>query len=317
VRGRWIRVFTATTVAAVLCTTIGVSGSASAVTTGGSDATATCTFNGVAFALIQGVKLGKKIDISCTGLPALHPYLVVEVSLLAAVDPQAAAALSGDIASPSGVLGAIAAVPEINLHSAAFPVSDTSGNLTEDWTVPTAQATDPNATCPPSRQQYNSGLLGCAIAMIDLTSGGDVGAGSALMEFKGFPELPPEPALSLSTATATAGQAVSVGGVTYKKVNKDTYWWLPTLEALDALLGGAGPTPVINVTVGGVTVDSSGITITTASYNGTTFTPPAISGSFTVPPGVTGSQLVAITINTSILGLPLGNSALAPIDISG
>ena len=296
-----------TAAAVVGCTTMGITSVASASGTPGTDATAVCTFNGIATPLLQGIRKGEKLAIACTGLPALHPYLIVEVSLLAAVDPQAAAALSGSVASPSGVLGLLAAVPEINIKSAAVPISDENGNLTEDWTVPTSQAPDKNAVCPPTRQQFNSGLVGCAIAMIDLTSGGPVDGGSAVMEYRGFPELPPDPSMVLSPDTASAGQTVTVADLSRKNVNKDTYWWVPTLAEEDSLLGGAAPTSTVTVTVGTASVDASGISVTAASYNGSVFTPPKLSGSFTVPPGLTGSQQVTVVVSAPILGLRLEN----------
>jgi hypothetical protein len=315
VRGRWIRIVTATSVALALCSAVGFSGAASAATAG-SDATATCTFNGGASPLIQGIKKGTTVAIACAGLPANHPYVVLEVSLLAAVNPQAAAALSGGITSPTGVLGTLAAVPEINISSAALPVTDSNGNLNLNYRVPKSNPPDPNATCPPSTEQFNSGLLGCAIATIDLESGSPVGAGSGLMEFKGFPELPPPPSMALSPTSAGAGQTVSVSDVTFKKAKKDTYWWLPTLVTLAALLGASAGPPAINLTVGGVPVDSSGVSIVGATYDGTTFTPPKLSGSFTVPPGLSGPQPVSIVFGTSLLGLTLVNGATATLNVT-
>ena len=41
-----------------------------------------CTFNGSSLPLVTGVSAGSKIAISCSGLPALHPYLFVGTSLL-------------------------------------------------------------------------------------------------------------------------------------------------------------------------------------------------------------------------------------------
>lgn len=313
--GRWFRVFTATSVVTVLCSAVAVSGTASA-STAGSDATATCSFNGSNSPLIMGVKTGATIAIDCAGLPALHPYLVVEVSLLAAIDPQAASALAGLTSSPTAVLGVLAAVPEINLKSAAFPTSDLNGNLTENWTVPSTNPPDPNASCPPSKEQFASGLLGCAIAMIDLTSGGPVDAGSALMEYKGFSELPLPPSMQLSPTSAGAGQTVSVSDVTFKKASKDTYWWLPTLISLVALLGSSAGPPAITVTVGSTPVSSSGISVVGASYNGTTFTPPKLSGSFVVPPGLSGPQYVSISFETNILGLTLANGSEEPLNVT-
>ena len=52
--------------------------------------------------------------MDCTGLPALHPYLVMETSLLLGIDPNASALLTGNIASLSGLLSLLDALPEIN-----------------------------------------------------------------------------------------------------------------------------------------------------------------------------------------------------------
>ena len=141
--------------------------------------TPSCTFNGSHLPIVFGVSSGKVIDVSCTGLPPLHPYLLAEASLLAGIDPAAKAVLSGGITSLSGLLGALTALKEINMGSVALPFSDLNGDLNYNWTVPSSQPLDPNASCPPSTEEFNSGLIGCALAMIDLTSFTPVGAGSA------------------------------------------------------------------------------------------------------------------------------------------
>ena len=64
-----------------------------------------CTFNGSSLPLVTGVSAGSKIAISCTGLPALHPYLFVGTSLLLGIDPAAAPLLSGQIVSLPGLSG--------------------------------------------------------------------------------------------------------------------------------------------------------------------------------------------------------------------
>ena len=110
---------------------------------------------------------------------------------------------------------------------------------------------------------------------------------------------------------------MSVSDITYKRAKKDTYWWLPTLISLAALLGSGGGAPTINLSVGSTPVDSSGISIVGASYNDTTFTPPKLSGSFVVPSGLSGSQTVTISFSTNILGLDLANYAQAQFSVSG
>ena len=169
---------------------------------GAATSTPSCTINKSTLPIVFNVTSGSQVALSCTGLPPLHPYLLAEASLLAGIDPQAKAVLAGGvsgIASVSGLLAALDALKEINMTSLAFPISDLNGDLNYTWTVPSTSPVDPNASCPPPTEEFNSGLIGCALAMIDLTSFTPVGAGSALLQWKGetlFPAGPPTLALS-------------------------------------------------------------------------------------------------------------------------
>ncbi len=271
-----------------------------------------CTFNGSALPIVFGVSSGKVIDISCTGLPPLHPYLLAEASLLAGIDPQAKAALSGGITSVSGLLGALDALKEINMGSLAFPFSDLNGDLTYDWTVPSSQPLDPNASCPPSTEEFNSGLIGCALAMIDLTSFTPVGAGSALMQWTGEHLFPPAPTLVLSASKGTPGQTVNVGDAP----GHTSFWWVSTLAALDSLLGGSAGAPAVTVTLG-TTKLVSNATVTPASYVNGVFTPPVLSGNFTVPQPTTGSKKITVSQSMTIFNFPLSATASAHFKVKG
>jgi hypothetical protein len=273
-----------------------------------------CTFNGSALPLVTGVSPGSKIALSCSGLPPLHPYLLLGTSLVLAIDPAAAPLFSGQLVSLSGLMSLLSALPEVDLASATTPISSLSGTLDVDWTVPTFPALDPNASCPPTAQQFNSGLLGCALAMIDLTTFKPVGAGSALFEYSGSPLFPPNPTLALSTANASTNQVVSVSDAP----GATSYWWLATLNVLQsALVGGSASSPTVMVNV----VDSEGETVpatshaqvTPASYMNGVFTPPVLSGNFAVPSGVAGPVTVNLTLQASLDGLPLTNSGSAPL----
>ncbi len=273
-----------------------------------------CTFNGSALPLVTGVSAGDNIAISCSGLPALHPYLVVGTSLLLGIDPAARPLLSGQVVSLAGLTALLSALKEIDLASEALPISDLSGNLSLDWTVPTFQPLDPNAACPPPQEQFNSGLIGCAVAMIDLTSFKPVAAGSAVFEYSGFPLLPPNPTLSLSASTAAPDQTVSVRDA----AGASTYWWVSTLAALQAgLSGGSSSAPTVTVTVADpkgkqVRVPST-VQVAPASYDAGTFSPPAISGGFTVPSTLAGPETVTVQVSSTLEGLPLANTASAPL----
>jgi hypothetical protein len=284
-----------------MCISLGIVTAAPSAATAAT-ATPACTFDGSSTPIVQEVSAGSKVAIVCTGLPALRPYLFLQASLLIGIDPKAAALLSGGSLGVSTLEGALAALPEIDAASFNVLVANISGDLTFNYTVPTFQPTDPNASCPPSTQEFNAGLIGCAIAMVDLTTQKPLAAGSGVLEYKGFSLLPPSPTLALSTKKSTSGATVTVADAP----GHTTYWWVATLASLEALLSGGG-TPAETVAVNferhGVYVSAANsITVMPASYNGTTLTLPSISGSFTVPAGVTGKQKVYVLLEANLEG---------------
>jgi len=253
---------------------------------------------------------GKVITITCAHLAASTPYLLVETSLLVAIDPAATPLFTGSVTSVPGLLALIAALPELNATSEAFPFSDSKGALTYNYTIPTTQPTDPNATCPPTTEQLNAGLIGCAVAMIDLANFKPVTAGTFVLHYATQPFFPPGPTLALSSSVGTFGQTLSLSDAP----GATTYWWLSTLIALDALLGGgsgAGPVPV-KVYVGGHRT-SSNAAVTPATYNGSVFTPPKLSGSFVVKGH--GKTKVKVGLAATLLGFPLSITAGAPLRV--
>ena len=319
---RFVRVFVITSVLLVAIGTIALDGQANGaraatVTPRASSTGPQCTFNGSSLPLITGVSSGSKIAVSCSGLPALHPYLVVGASLLLAIDPAAKPLITGQIASLGALNAALAALKEIDLASEAFPISDLSGNLSLDWTVPTFQPLDPNASCPPTQQEFNSGLIGCTLAMIDLTNFKPVAAGSAVFEYSGFPLLPPSPTLALSASTAVPHQAVSASDAP----GATTFWWVSTLAELESGLGGgSGSAPTVNVKLvdpkGNSVTVASNIQVAPATYNGSTFFPPVLSGGFAVPSTVAGPETVDVAVTGLLDGFPLPNSASAPLFVN-
>lgn len=302
---------------ALLCVSLGIV--TAAPSAGAATATPACTFNGSSTPIVQGVSAGSKVDIVCTGLPALRPYLFLQASLLIGIDPKAAALLSGGSLGASTLEGALAALPEIDAASFNVLVANTSGDLTFDYTVPTFQPTDPNASCPPSTQEYNAGLIGCAIAMVDLTTQTPLAAGSAVLEYQGFNLLPPEPTLVLSAKKSTPGGTVTVSDAP----GNTTYWWVATLASLEALLSGGGA-PAESLLVnfqhgrnGAFVPAVNNIVVTPASYNGTTLTLPSISGSITVPAGVTGKQKIYVLLEANLEGQSLVIGARVKLNIKG
>jgi hypothetical protein len=317
VRLRWTRISVAVVALVCVLTAIGASGAVPPA--GAASATPACTFNGVALPLISSVSAGEKIAIDCTGLSPAHPYLVMEVSLLLGIDPAAAPLLNGDITSLSGLMALLDALPEINPAALAFPLTDLSGNLNYTYTLPTSQASDSKATCPPSHAELNMGLIGCALAMIDLTTFKVVGAGSALVNYEGQPLFPRSPTLALSPKTATPSQVVHVRDAPGAK----TYWWLSTVTALQGLLGGGSAAPpVVTVSLAKSsnsppTTAANDITVSPAVYNYPVLTPPKISGGFTVP-AIRGDEIVTVTYAAPLLGETFYNiaSATTPLDVT-
>jgi hypothetical protein len=301
---------------ALLGGTVGMSTGAPQVAGAASVSSPACTFNKSTFPILLNATAGEKVAVSCTGLGVLHPYLLMETSLLLAIDPAAKPLLTGQIVSLPGLLSLLQSLPEVNAAALTFPVSDLSGDLDTTYTLPTSHAADPNAVCPPTTAQINAGLPGCGLTMIDLTSFTPVAAGSVLVEYAGDPLLPPNPTLVGSTTKASPGATVSVGDAP----GATTYWWLSTLSSLDALLGGGTPpVPVITVTFqhgrSPAVTASNNITVSPAVYNPPTLTPPKISGGFTVPAGVTGRQKVTVTYGITLFGLPLTNAATIPLKV--
>jgi hypothetical protein len=276
-----------------------------------------CKFNNSGLPMVMNTVPGATIHIVCTGLAPLNPYLVLQASLLIGIDPEAKALLSGGSQlSPALFTAALAALPKVNPDSISTQLSDASGNLTFDYQVPTSQAPDPNASCPPSTIQYNSGLIGCALAMVDLVTQKPVGAGSAVLEYKGQPFLPPGPTLALSTRFTKRGNYVQVGELP----GHTTYWWLSTLAALNNLLTGGKSLPKVVVGIGPKkrpTLAWNNIVAAPASYSDPVFTPPKLSGSFRVPFSVTGGKRVTISVTQTMLGIPLSNSAIGRIKVIG
>jgi hypothetical protein len=281
-------------------------------------ATPSCTFNGSTLPIVTGVTAGTKVQLDCTGLQPLHPYLLMEISLVIGIDPAASGLLSGNVASLSGLESALSALGLLNAGSLAFPFSDLNGNLTTTYTVPSSEAADPNASCPPTPVEYNSGLLGCALAMVDLTTFKAVGAGSGVLEYLGDPFLPPDPQVVITPTKTTPGGTETVSS----PPGASTYWWLSTLASLESLLGGSGGGDTVRVSIGKNFVPATNdITITPASYKSGvldspgTLTPPSISGTFTVPGGVKGKQKVTVIDAATLSGLPLSISASQRITI--
>jgi hypothetical protein len=278
-------------------------------------APASCTFDGLPVPVVLGATPGDTVQIACTGLTPLHPYLLFETSLLLAIDPKAAPLLQGNVVSLPGLLALISALPEINPRALTFPHTNLKGDLNENYTLPKTHAPDRNATCPPSAFQFSVGLIGCGLAMIDLTTFKTVAAGSGLVQFGGALAPGSDASLSLSASSAAPGATVKVSDAPGTKL----YWWLSTITALVGLLGGGSAPSTTQVDLSnGKRYFSAGntVTLTPAVYNAPTLTPPKISGSFKVPAVPAGAYRVIVNYSASLEGFQFTNTASAPLHVS-
>ena len=259
--------------------------------------------------IVTNVSNGQVLAITCTGLPANTPFLFLDTSLLLAIDPNAQPLLTGQLNSPTALLSTISALPEINAASLTTALSSSTGTLSENYTLPTMQALDPNAVCPPTRVEYNSGLIGCAVAMINMQTQKVVAEGTFVTIYKGFDLLPPQPTLAVTPAQPAMGQAVTISDSPLAT----TYWWLATLVSLEGMLSGAkGHSSVVKIKVGGRRVRNNAM-VTPASYVNSTFIPPRLTGTM-IPKG-RGRQIVIASLAATLSGLSLSIQASTPIHI--
>jgi hypothetical protein len=293
----------------------GVSGS-SAVTT------PFCSFDNGSLPLVTGVTTGSQVSVSCKGEKPHQLVLVAQASLLVGLIPGISALFGGSSGDKNKLLSLLKGLPselsalaEIAPGSLRFTTTSSTGTLYFTYVVPRFWALDPNASCPPSMQQFAEGVIGCALVMIDVNSLGVLPGGYALLSWQNslLSALPltQNPTAAVSPTTAAPGNMVSLsdaGGA--------TYWWLATLAYLEGILSGGATTPTVTVTVDGQTA-ANNATVSPATYSIGNLTPPKLSGTFTVPSGVpAGTQTVTVTLQASLLGAPLSQSASTTLNVS-
>jgi hypothetical protein len=275
--------------------------------------TSSCTYNGSPSA-VTGVAAGTSVAISCTGMPASASIAVVETSGLAGVaSPSNAASGFADqthlvIASSDATGG----------FSATFVVHAT-GDATNPFTPTNA---DPNATCPPSQAQINSGLVGCAIALANVATQAPLNIGTLVFASQAAPA---SPTLALSpNANVFPGNNLAASDAA-----ATGHWWG---AALTGAPNAAAGVPGFSATVGGVTATNT-LSATPAAYctavapaagvtpsplcsgvTAGTVVPPALSGNITVPtPQPPNGTVVVTEPNTTPVGTPTSVQASATI----
>lgn len=323
-RGRWVAVLTAVAALVATVTTPATASAGSPGVPGSSAATTpSCSFDNSSLPLVTGVTSGAQVSVTCEGEKPHQLVLVAQASLLIGLIPGISALLGGSSGDKSrllsllkGLPSELAALAEIAPGSLRFVTTSSTGTLDYTYVVPRFWALDPNASCPPSTQQFDEGVIGCALVMIDVNSLSVLPGGYTLLSWQSnllsaIP-LTQTPTAAVSPATAAPGGTVSLSDA----AAATTYWWLATLAYLEGLLSGGAATPTVTVTVDGQTA-ASDATVSPATYRIGNLTPPELSGTFTVPSGVPpGSQTVTVSLQASLLGVPLAQSASTTLNVS-
>jgi hypothetical protein len=290
---------------------------------GASADTPSCSFDNGSLPLVTGVTAGSTVSVNCTGEKPDQLVAVAQASLLIGLIPGVSSLFgtsSGDqsklLSLLKGLPSELAALGEITPGSLHFATTDSAGDLNYDYVVPQFWALDHNASCPPSPQQFAEGVIGCALVLIDVNTVGLLPGGYTLLSWQSnllsAVPLTQQPTVAVSPTTAAPGSTVSLSDV----AGSTTYWWLATLAYLEGLLSGGASAPALTVTVDGQPAITDA-TVSPATYRNETLTPPRLSGTFTVPSGLPpGPQTVKVSLQASLLGVSVPQSASTTIDVS-
>jgi hypothetical protein len=327
VRERWSAALTTIAALAVVAATVTAPAMASAISSADSgssvSATPSCSFDNSSLPLVTGVTAGSQVSVSCTGEEPNQLVLVAQPSLLIGVIPGVSSLFGGSPGDKSkllsllkGLPSELAALAEIAPGSLHFVTTSAAGTLDYTYVVPPFWALDHKASCPPSPQQFAEGLIGCALVLIDVNSVGLLPGGYALLSWQSnlLSALPlsQTPTIAVSPTAVTPGTTVSLSDAT----GATTYWWLATLAYLEGILSGGATTPTVTVTVDGQPTTSTAA-VSPAVYRNFKLSPPRLSGTFTVPTSVgAGQQTVTVSLQTTLLGVSLSQSASTTLNIS-
>ena len=244
--------------------------------------TLSCTFDGKAGpAPITGVVPGKaRLTISCTGAAGLGVAAVM------------ASPIGGVVVSPAS------ATSDADVATLTLLTEKPAGTYRATFAVPaTFHATDPNAKCPPTPGQFNAGLVGCAVAVINTSNLSPFPNAEAIMETTAQVKRPNAPTLATATNVVTPGEhltfADATGACTDKLGASSQCWWG---DGLAGSSSSASPA-TMHVTLDGKTVAGAVAVVAgpgvdgRSTYDGTTLVPQLMSGAITLPgaprPGAT------------------------------
>jgi hypothetical protein len=236
-----------------------------------------CTFDHLAgIATIKGIAPGATVNISCTET-AGGTYYAAQASLL------------GDIVvSPATDTGEadLATLTKLTEVGGA-----TGTTYTAAFTVPNpfttgTPPTDPNAVCPVSAGQFNGGIVGCVIAVVDATLH-PVTDADAILYYSSQTKSPSAPTVALPPGAVSLGEHITfsdiAGACPLNPTASSRCWWGDAFSTSSTSLGS------VTVDIDGKAVPGATATISgpgsggSETWNGTTLSPDALKGSLTVP----------------------------------
>jgi hypothetical protein len=240
----------------------------------GAQSTISCTFNGKAApAALTGIVPGKtSIALVCTGKSGLEVASIM------------ASPLGGIVISPASNTN------ETDIAALTSLKESPAGTYKASFLVPARfSATDRNAVCPPSVGQFNAGLVGCALAVINLATLSQFPGQEAVLETTKQTHAPNSPTLRTATSSATPGEAITFSDATGACPSKPTAasecWWGDALASSST----SASSPALKVTFDGRAVPGATAVVSgpgsggTGTYNGTTLVPQTLSGSLNLP----------------------------------
>jgi hypothetical protein len=167
-------------------------------------------------------------------------------------------------------------------------------------------AGDTNAKCPPTQDQINAGIFGCAVAVAN-SSEAEIAGGEYLLSYASQTTAPSAPTIAAQPTSGSANSLINVSDAP----GATSYWWGDAIQAVQALDagsaaavapstcgsgGGYGNVPSSSLEeawyVPGTSTPvyagaATGVTISNDCYTGTTLVPPVLGGTMTVPSTVT------------------------------
>jgi hypothetical protein len=257
--------------------------------TAGAAPTVTCTFAGKAApAAITGVVPGKtSFVIICTGTSGLG---------LAAI---MASPLGGIVIAPG------TATNEADVSSLTSFKQSPAGTYKATFLVPSKfSAADANALCPPSAGQFNAGLLGCPVAVINTANLTPFPNQEVILETTAQKKPPNSPTLATAHSTVTAGEHITfsdaIGACPDKPTAASQCWWG------DGLAASSTSAKTLHITLDGKSVTGATATVSgpgtdgRATYNGTTLVLQRLSGSLTLPGTLSAGRHTLTVTQTNV-----------------